>query len=95
MSEKKKESGTRPARGLRGLVDRLRKRFGDEALTLLDGSANATVPCFGTGSLGLDEALGNGLPRGRVIEVFGPAITSRSQSPGTLSVTSSNESLTS
>ena len=39
----------------------------------LDGDAKANVDGIPTGSLSLDIALGgNGVPRGRVLEVFGP-----------------------
>ncbi|MEC9072850.1 MAG: DNA recombination/repair protein RecA, partial [Myxococcota bacterium] len=59
--------------GVRGLLGRLQKRFGEGALMLMDGNSGASVRCFSTGSLGLDEALGaDGLPYGRVVEVYGP-----------------------
>jgi recombination protein RecA len=50
----------------------IEKQFGKGAIMSLGGEADdiAVIP---TGSLGLDLALGvGGLPRGRVIEVFGP-----------------------
>ena len=52
----------------------IEKQFGKGAIMRLgtDG-AMAEVPAISTGSLGLDIAIGvGGVPRGRVIEIFGP-----------------------
>jgi recombination protein RecA len=54
-------------------VQQIEKQFGKGAVMKLDGDIKATVDGIPTGSLGLDIALGgNGVPRGRVLEVFGP-----------------------
>src|SRR6185436_6557838 len=51
----------------------IRTKFGDEAITTLGSHPKVGVDAIPTGSIGLDEALGiGGVPRGRVIEVFGP-----------------------
>jgi len=52
----------------------IEKQFGKGAIMKLGTTpAPADVPSISTGSLGLDLALGiGGLPRGRVVEVFGP-----------------------
>ncbi|MBI5406762.1 MAG: recombinase RecA [Nitrospirae bacterium] len=55
-------------------LSQIEKQFGKGAIMRLgtDG-AMAEVPAISTGSLGLDIALGvGGVPRGRVIEIFGP-----------------------
>ncbi|MCL4170384.1 UNVERIFIED_CONTAM: hypothetical protein GTU68_032738, partial [Idotea baltica] len=42
-------------------------------MRLGDGDVGAGIEAIPTGSLGLDVALGiGGLPRGRVIEIYGP-----------------------
>src|SRR6185503_18268489 len=50
------------------------KQYGKGAIMKLGGAdAPVDIPAISTGSLGLDIALGvGGLPRGRVIEIFGP-----------------------
>ena len=55
-------------------LSQIEKQFGKGAIMRLgtDG-AMAEVPAISTGSLGLDMAIGvGGVPRGRVIEIFGP-----------------------
>lgn len=55
-------------------VTQIEKQFGKGSIMKLGtGEAVDDIPAISTGSLGLDLALGvGGLPRGRVIEIFGP-----------------------
>jgi len=55
-------------------ITQIEKQFGKGAIMKLGGAdAVLDVPAISTGSLGLDIALGvGGLPRGRVVEIFGP-----------------------
>ncbi len=54
-------------------VQQIEKSFGKGAIMYLDGQQGATVDGISTGCLSLDLALGGaGIPRGRVVEVFGP-----------------------
>ncbi len=52
----------------------IEKQYGKGAIMRLGGAeVPVNVPAISTGSLGLDLALGvGGLPRGRVVEIFGP-----------------------
>ena len=51
----------------------IRTKFGDEAITTFGAGTPQKIPAIPTGSIGLDAALGvGGLPRGRIIEIFGP-----------------------
>ena len=51
----------------------IRTKFGDEAISVFGAGAPQKIPVIATGSIGLDAALGvGGVPRGRIIEVFGP-----------------------
>lgn len=69
--EKVEQSGREKA--LNHTLDEIAKRFGAESIMKL--GADYTVECdaISTGSLSLDAAIGvGGVPRGRVVEFFGP-----------------------
>ena len=53
-------------------VQQIKERFGDGAIMRLGEAKRMVVEGVPTGCLSLDLALGNGMPRGRIIEVFGP-----------------------
>lgn len=58
---------------LQRTIDSLTKRFGDGILMKMGDAQHMVVDTIPTGSLSIDIALGvGGLPRGRVIEVYGP-----------------------
>ncbi len=64
-----------PAReaALSRAVQQIEKQFGKGSVMKLDADAKANIDGIPTGSLSLDIALGGcGVPRGRVLEVFGP-----------------------
>jgi recombination protein RecA len=73
-----REVPTRPAdpardRALSLAVQQIEKQFGKGAVMKLDGERRTQIDGIPTGSLSLDIALGGfGIPRGRIIEVFGP-----------------------
>lgn len=65
-----KEDGKTKALGL--AVDHIEKQFGKGTIMRLGESTHANVETFPTGAVSLDIALGGGIPRGRIIEVYGP-----------------------
>jgi recombination protein RecA len=70
-----KETPRDPARdsALSRAVQQIEKQFGRGAVMKLDGENIKPIDGIPTGSLSLDIALGGaGIPRGRVIEIFGP-----------------------
>ena len=60
-------------RNVQDTINAIRTKFGDEAIMKLGEKPKVAVDAISTGSIGLDAALGiGGLPRGRIIEIFGP-----------------------
>lgn len=58
---------------LKTALQQIEKQFGDGSIMSLAGDQNSRIRGISTGSLSLDMALGGqGLPCGRIIEIFGP-----------------------
>jgi recombination protein RecA len=53
-------------------LDAIEKQFGKGSIMKLGEAHAVNVETFPTGSLSLDLALGGGIPRGRVLEIYGP-----------------------
>ena len=62
------------AKALTAALAQIEKQFGKGSIMRMgDGDVAKDIEIVSTGSLGLDIALGiGGLPRGRVVEVYGP-----------------------
>ncbi len=61
------------ARAIDAALAQIDKQFGKGSIMRLGSREKVDVPAIPTGSLSLDTALGvGGMPRGRVIEIFGP-----------------------
>jgi len=71
MSKQKKEKTEK--KDLQEAIDEIKQRFGDGAIMKLKEVKAVDVDVIPTGALSIDLALGvGGIPRGRVIEIFGP-----------------------
>ena len=67
---KKEQSGKGKALDL--AVDQIEKQFGKGSIMRLGESNVVNVETTSTGSLSLDLALGGGIPKGRIVEIYGP-----------------------
>ncbi|KKT19438.1 MAG: recA protein [Candidatus Peregrinibacteria bacterium GW2011_GWA2_43_8] len=70
MTETTKNDGRIRALGL--ALDQIEKDYGKGAIMRLGDSKRVNIETISTGSLSLDIALGGGVPKGRVVEIFGP-----------------------
>jgi len=53
-------------------LDSIEKQFGKGSIMKMGDAHTVKVECIPTGSISLDLALGGGIPKGRIIEVYGP-----------------------
>ncbi len=61
------------AKALDMAVGQIEKTFGKGSIMKLDEKAYINIPGISTGAISLDLALGGkGIPRGRIVEIFGP-----------------------
>jgi recombination protein RecA len=69
-ANKSDKEGKSKALGL--ALETIEKQFGKGSIMKLGDAHKTNVETVSTGSLSLDLALGGGIPRGRIIEVYGP-----------------------
>ena len=70
---KTKNIETKDTKNIDTTLDAIRVKFGEDSIMKLGDKPRVGVDAISTGSIGLDAALGvGGLPRGRIIEIFGP-----------------------
>jgi recombination protein RecA len=70
--ETKDSPATGKAKALGLALETIEKQFGKGAIMKLGEAHGTAVETTPTGALSLDIALGGGIPRGRVIEIYGP-----------------------
>ena len=60
-------------KALQAALGQIERQFGKGTVMRMGDKERVAIPSISTGSLGLDAALGiGGLPRGRVVEIYGP-----------------------
>lgn len=73
MSKDQKETNLEKLKALQLTLDKIEKSYGKGTIMKLGATEIEEMPSISTGSIALDAALGvNGLPKGRVVEIYGP-----------------------
>jgi recombination protein RecA len=57
---------------IKSALAQIQKQFGDGAIMKLGDTPRQKIETLPTSSISLDEALGGGIPKGRIIEIYGP-----------------------
>jgi len=53
-------------------IDQIERQHGKGSIMKMNDQVNATYKAISTGALSLDHSIGAGIPKGRIIEVYGP-----------------------
>jgi recombination protein RecA len=69
---KKSVSSNGKSQALKLAVDQIEKQFGAGSIMRLGENQQIGIETIPTGSISLDLALGGGIPKGRIIEIYGP-----------------------
>lgn len=78
VKKEKEKENKNENKDLQEAIDEIKQRFGEGAIMKLTEVGLVGVGIIPTGSISLDLALGvGGIPRGRVIEIFGPESTGK------------------
>lgn len=72
QDDTKTSGGGGKAQALDLALSQIEKQFGKGSIMRLGEATAVNVETIPTGSIGLDLALGGGIPKGRIIEVYGP-----------------------
>lgn len=71
-SKEKSKKGS-SSNSIESTLREIKTKFGEESIMKLGEARKVNIDVIHTGSIGLDSALGiGGMPRGRIVEVFGP-----------------------
>ncbi|MBN2096637.1 recombinase RecA [Candidatus Peregrinibacteria bacterium] len=57
---------------IKNAIAQIEKNYGQGTIMKMGDASRAKVETISTGSISLDQALGAGIPKGRVIEIYGP-----------------------
>ena len=71
-SEKSEKGNDKKGKALDVALDQIEKQYGKGSIMRLGESQKVEVETTSTGSISLDLALGGGIPKGRIVEVYGP-----------------------
>src|SRR5579871_1767010 len=72
IADTKDSASNGKSQALKLAVDQIEKQFGAGSIMRLGEAHKVNVETIPTGSLSLDIALGGGIPKGRIIEIYGP-----------------------
>ncbi len=67
-----KAAGSGKTQALKLAMDTIEKQFGKGSIMRLGEAHAVNIETIPTGSISLDLALGGGIPKGRIIEIYGP-----------------------
>ncbi|MEI7511132.1 MAG: recombinase RecA [Candidatus Peregrinibacteria bacterium] len=71
-TEKDQMAKNPKAEALANALSQIQKTYGEGSIMNLSDAGRINVETIPTGSIGLDIALGGGVPKGRIIEIYGP-----------------------